>query len=254
MPLDVVVIGQGATGSAALYHLARRGARVAGIERFAPGHDRGSSHGRTRIIRVGYFEHPSYVPLVRRAYGMWRDLEDACGQSLLHVTGIAEIGPPGGVLVQGTLASSRLNDLPHQVFDAQELMRRYPAFNVPDDFVTVMQPEGGYLEAEPAVCAHAALAVSAGAQLRDNERVLAIEPRGGGVRVRTDRGMIEAGIAVIAAGPSRFHLAFAGDTSGGHMGRAAQSRSVCARAFSGFLCWKAPRASITACHCMQKMG
>jgi sarcosine oxidase len=200
MALDVVVIGQGATGSAALYHLARRGARVAGIERFEPGHDRGSSHGRTRIIRVGYFEHPSYVPLVRRAYGMWRDLEDASGQSLLHVTGIAEIGPPGGILVRGTLASSRLNDLPHQVLEARELIRRYPAFRVPDDFVAVMQPEGGYLEAEPALRAHVALAISAGAQLRAHERVLAVEPRRGGVRVHTDRGMVEAGVAVIAAG------------------------------------------------------
>jgi sarcosine oxidase len=103
--------------------------------------------------------------------------------------------------VQGTLASSRLNDLAHQVLDARELMRRYPAFNVPDDFVAVMQPEGGYLEAEPAVCAHVALAISAGAQLRDNERVHAVEPRGDGVRVRTDRGTFEAGIAIIAAGP-----------------------------------------------------
>ena len=201
MTFDVVVIGQGATGSAALYHLARRGARVTGIERFEPGHDRGSSHGRTRIIRVGYFEHPSYVPLVCRAYGLWRDLEDASGQSLLHVTGIAEIGPPGGILVQGTLAASRLHDLPHQVLDARELMRRYPAFSLPDEFVAVMQPEGGYLQAEPAVRAHVALAVSAGAELRANERVAAVEPRGDGVRVRTDRGTIEAGIAIISAGP-----------------------------------------------------
>src|ERR1700694_4968828 len=100
MALDVVVIGQGATGSAALYHLARRGARVAGLERFAPGHDRGSSHGKTRIIRLGYFEHPSYVPLVLRAYAKWRAIEEAAGRQLLHVTGILEIGPPEGVLVR----------------------------------------------------------------------------------------------------------------------------------------------------------
>ena len=110
-------------------------------------------------------------------------------------------GRLSGQLVQGTLAASRLHDLPHQVLDAREFMRRYPAFNLPDDFVAVMQPEGGYLEAEPAVRAHAALAVSAGAELRANERVTAIEPRGDGVRVRTDRGTIDAGIAIIAAGP-----------------------------------------------------
>ena len=85
---DVVVCGLGAMGSAALHHLARRGKRVLGLERFTPGHDRGSSHGSTRIIRLGYFEHPSYVPLLRRAYALWRELEAASGQRLLHVTGI----------------------------------------------------------------------------------------------------------------------------------------------------------------------
>ena len=100
--LDVVVVGLGIMGAAALYELARRGFRVLGIERFYLGHDRGSSHGETRIIRLGYFEHPSYVPLLRRAYALWRELERAAGQQLLHVTGIVEIGPPDGTVVQGT--------------------------------------------------------------------------------------------------------------------------------------------------------
>jgi sarcosine oxidase len=91
---DVVVCGLGAMGSAAVQHLARRGKRVLGLERYAPGHDRGSSHGLTRIIRLGYFEHPSYVPLLRHAYKLWHQLEQAIGRRLLHVTGIAEIGPP----------------------------------------------------------------------------------------------------------------------------------------------------------------
>src|SRR6267154_5143089 len=102
---DVVVCGLGAMGSAAAQHLARRGKRVLGIERHVPGHDHGSSHGATRIIRLGYFEHPSYVPLLRRAYELWRELESACGQQLLHVTGIAEIGAPDGTLVRGTLVA-----------------------------------------------------------------------------------------------------------------------------------------------------
>ena len=106
---DVVVCGLGAMGSAAVHHLARRRKRVLGLERFAPGHDRGSSHGATRIIRLGYFEHPSYVPLLRHAYGLWR-VERAAGRALLHVTvtGIAEIGPPNGALVKGTLGSARI--------------------------------------------------------------------------------------------------------------------------------------------------
>src|SRR5438874_11798335 len=104
---DIVVCGLGAMGSAALYALARRGRRVLGIEQFAPGHDRGSSHGATRIIRLAYWEHPSYVPLVRRAFELWRALEAAAGRRLLHITGVAEIGPLDGALVSGTLASAR---------------------------------------------------------------------------------------------------------------------------------------------------
>src|SRR5438132_1511612 len=128
---DIVVCGLGAMGSAALYTLARRGVRVLGIERFAPGHDHGSSHGATRIIRLAYWEHPSYVPLLRRAYELWRELEAAAGQQLLHITGVAEIGPPDGVLVRGTLAAAQLHALPHEVLAAPELMRRLPAFRLP---------------------------------------------------------------------------------------------------------------------------
>src|SRR6266851_6633317 len=112
---DVVVCGLGVTGAAALHQLARRGVRVLGLERLRPGHDRGSSHGETRIIRLGYFEHPSYVPLVRSAYASWREIEAAAGRQLLHVTGIAEIGRPGGVLVAGTLASIHRHGLPHEI-------------------------------------------------------------------------------------------------------------------------------------------
>src|SRR2546425_403517 len=119
---DVVVCGLGAMGSAALHELARRRLRVLGIERFAPGHDRGSSHGATRIFRLAYFEHPSYVPLARRALARWREIEAAAGQKLLHVTGVAEIGPPDGMLVRGTLAAARLHALRHEVLAAGEFM------------------------------------------------------------------------------------------------------------------------------------
>src|SRR5438128_6422207 len=116
---DVVVCGLGAMGSAVLRELSHRGLRVLGIERFTPGHDRGSSHGATRIIRLAYFEHPSYVPLLRRAYELWREVEVAAGQKLLHVTGVAEIGPPDGILVKGTLASAKLHALRHDVLSAR---------------------------------------------------------------------------------------------------------------------------------------
>src|SRR5581483_7984229 len=120
---DVVVCGLGAMGSAALYRLAGRGARVLGLDRYPAGHDRGSSHGATRIIRLGYFEHPSYVPLVQRAYALWRELERAAGRPLLHGTGIAEIGAPESALVRGTLASARQHGLRHEVLGSHEVVR-----------------------------------------------------------------------------------------------------------------------------------
>jgi sarcosine oxidase len=201
MTLDVAVIGLGAMGSAALYHLARRKVRAIGIERFSPGHERGSSHGSTRIIRLGYFEHPSYVPLVRRAYALWRDLEAVSGRSLLTVTGIAEIGNEQSELVQGTLASSRLHGLPHDILDASELMRRYPAFRLPRDVIGVVQPDGGYLEAEAAVQTHLDLAGAAGADIRHDQRVVALEPRSGGIRIHLDSSVIDATAAIVTAGP-----------------------------------------------------
>jgi sarcosine oxidase len=198
---DAVVIGLGAMGSAAVGSLARRGCKVIGIERFEPGHDRGSSHGATRIIRQGYFEHPSYVPLVRAAYPLWRELAAETGEPLITVTAILEIGAPESELVAGTLAASRAHGLAHDVLDARELRRRFPLFEVPDHYVAVLQPDGGFLRAEPAVRAMLARARAAGAELRTGETVHAIEPHGTGVRVVTARGVIDAGRAVVTAGP-----------------------------------------------------
>ena len=197
---DVVVCGLGAMGSAALHALASRGKRVLGLERFAPGHDRGSSHGATRIIRLGYFEHPSYVPLLRRAYALWRELEAAAGRTLLHVTGIAEIGSPDSALVKGTLAASRLHGLRHDVLTAPELMRRFPAFALPPDYVAVVQPDGGFVEVEPSIAALITLATAKGADIRSGERVQAIEPRAGCVRIVTERDVVEAGSIIVTAG------------------------------------------------------
>jgi sarcosine oxidase len=197
---DVAVVGLGAMGSAALLGLARRGVRAVGIERFTPGHDRGSSHGETRIIRLGYFEHPSYVPLLRRTYELWRELEAQCPRPLVHITGIIEIGPPAGEVVAGTLRASREHGLPHDVLDARQVMRRFPAFRIPQDYVGIFQPDGGFLDVEPSVEAMIALAKSAGAQVRPAERVHAVKQSGSGVRVETDRGVVEAGTAIVAAG------------------------------------------------------
>jgi sarcosine oxidase len=188
-------------GSAALRELARRNISVLGIERFAVGHDRGSSHGATRIIRLAYFEHPSYVPLVRRAHALWRELEAASGQKLVYVTGVAEMGPPDGTLMQGTLASARLHGLRHEMLTASEFMSSFPAFRLPSDFITMLQPDGGFLLAEPSIHALIGQAKAAGAQVREQVAVRAIEPRAGAVRVDTDDGAIDAAAAIVAAGP-----------------------------------------------------
>jgi sarcosine oxidase len=198
---DAVVVGLGAMGSATLRELARRGVRALGIERFMPGHDRGSSHGETRIIRLGYFEHPSYVPLLRRTYALWRELEAATGKTFVRITGIVEIGRPDGELVAGTLAASRMHGLPHEVLDASETMRRFPAYRLPSDFVGVVQPDGGYVAVEAAIAAQLALAQAAGAELQTGVTVRAVTPHGGGMRVATSQGEIEAGTVIITAGP-----------------------------------------------------
>jgi sarcosine oxidase len=198
---DVVVIGLGAIGSAALHHLARRGLSAVGLEQFSPGHDHGSSHGESRMIRLGYFEHPAYVPLLRRTYALWRELETMSGQDLLRITGIVEIGRPDGALVSGTLAASRLHALPHEVLSAAEAMRRFPAFHLPADVVGVYQPDGGYLVPELAIAAQIVLAQLAGAEVRSGATVQALVPQADGVRVETGPADFEARIAVVTAGP-----------------------------------------------------
>jgi sarcosine oxidase len=183
----IVVIGLGATGSAALCQLARRGITATGIEQFQIGHDRGSSHGPTRIIRLAHFENEAYVPLLRRAYTLWAELEQTARCRLVRFTGIAEMGPPDSELIRGTLAAAKRYGLPHEIVDAASLMRRYGAFRIPRSFVAVLQPDGGYIEAAAAIDANIRIAMEAGARMRSGETVTAIEPHGGGVRVRTDR-------------------------------------------------------------------
>ena len=200
MQFDVAVIGLGAMGSAALFHLARRGLKVIGLERFQPGHDKGSSHGESRAIRLGYFEHPSYVPLARRAYENWAELERLTGETVLTKTGVLEVGKPGSVIFNGSLEASRLHGLAHEVLDAAEMRRRHPQFVLPDGYMAVWQPDGGFVRPELANRLHLELARQEGAEIRFRKQVLAIEPTGEGVRLRTDAGPIEADRVIVAAG------------------------------------------------------
>jgi sarcosine oxidase len=198
--VDVVVAGLGAMGSAAAYHLARRGASVLGFDRFAPPHALGSSTGRSRIIREAYFEDPLYVPLVRRAYELWAELERATGRTLFVRTGGLMLGPPDGVVVAGALRSAREHVLPHEILDAAEVHRRVPGMRVTSDMVGVWEPRAGFLVPEAAIAAHLALAAEHGAELHTDEPVLAWEPVGDGVLVTTARGRYRARRLVLAAG------------------------------------------------------
>jgi sarcosine oxidase len=198
---DVIVIGLGGMGSASAYHLARRGKRVLGLEQFDLLHERGSSHGLTRIIRLAYHEDPSYVPLLRRSYELWHDLEADSGERLLITTGSLEGGPEDGPTFRGALAAAQLHDLPHEVMAATELRDRYPAYaGFGDDTRVVYQPDGGFLLAERTIQAHADGARAAGAELRFREAVTGWETLADGVRVSTAKGTYEADRLVICAG------------------------------------------------------
>lgn len=197
---DVAVIGLGAMGSLSAWALAGRGARVIAFERFRPGHDRGSSHGDTRIFRTAYFESPEYVPLLQRAMQLWRRLEKAGGTELLTLTGGLAIGPPDGELVQGMLASARQNDLSHRLLDAAEMERLYPQHRLAADEIAVREERAGFLRPERAVAAAAACAESLGAHLMVETQVTGIEASGGGVVVETSRGRFAAERALVAAG------------------------------------------------------
>jgi sarcosine oxidase len=197
---DVIVVGLGAMGSASAYHLARRGARVLGLERFAPKHAMGSWHGDSRIIRELYFEHPLYVPFVQRAYELWEALERAAGEPLLTLNGGLMVGPREGMLIAGTLASAAEHGLAAELLTPREVRARFPAFALDDDLVAMLDPRAGFLRPEACVDAHRSLAARHGAELRFEEPLLAWEPEGGGVRVRTPAGAYTADRLLLTAG------------------------------------------------------
>src|SRR5258705_2683815 len=144
---DVIVLGTGGVGSAVVYQLAKRGAKVLGLDQFRGGHDRGSSHGETRVIRQAYFEHSDYVPLLLRAYELWRELEQESGTDLLHQVGLLQVGPPDGFVVHGVLEAARLHGLPVESLEGGQVPRRFPGFRVPDRAVGGFDSAPGYSEA-----------------------------------------------------------------------------------------------------------
>lgn len=196
---DAIVLGAGGVGSAAMWQLARRGLRVLGIDRFHPPHDRGSSHGHTRIIRQAYFEHPDYVPLLLESYRLWEDLEQLVGQVLKRETGLVEIGPPEGVVVPGVLQAAEAHGLDVEKFSARDIQQRWPAFRVTDDLVGVFERRAGLLYVERCVQACIDAASAAGAELLTGVEVQGWTS-GADIVVNTSAGEFRTQTLVITAG------------------------------------------------------
>jgi len=198
---DTIICGLGAMGSAAAFHLARRGQRVLGLDRYTPPHTLGSSHGKSRIIREAYFENPLYVPFVRRAYECWAELEQLSGKQLLTPTGGLMIGPRGGSVVDGARASAVTHGLPFEQLGAADVERRVGAFHMAAGDVAIFEPRAGILAPERAIEAHLALAAASGAALHYDEPVLRWTATDDGVQVTTARRTVRAHRLVISAGP-----------------------------------------------------
>lgn len=206
---DVAVVGLGALGAATVRPLAQRGARVLGIDRHAPPHDQGSSHGESRITRLAIGEGDAYVPLVRRSHAIWRELERQTGTSLYQATGGLVLAPEGRVaahhgkpdFVRRTIASAQRHGIAHELLDAREIRRRFPQFTLQGNEVGYYEPEAGLVRPEEAIRAQLAVARAAGAHLRTGETVLGLEPQGDGtVLLATDQGRYRARQVVLAAG------------------------------------------------------
>ena len=207
MTYDAIVIGVGGMGSATLYQLARRGLNVLGIEQFDIPHEMGSSHGLTRIIRLAYYEDPSYVPLLRRTYELWRQIEQETSEQILYTTGSIDAGKEDSEVFAGSLKSCQEHDIAHEVLDSKALSQRFPGYQFPPEYMALYQPDGGIIVPERSISAHAAAARSHGAEIHTGERVQGWDPTGdGGVTVTTDAGTYRARKLVLCGGAWMYKL------------------------------------------------
>lgn len=205
---DVVVVGLGATGSAAMFHLARAGVQVLGVDRYVPPHAMGSSHGDTRITRRAVGEGSEYIPFVSRSHTLWRELEDASGESLLVEVGALIMAPEGTAspmhgsadFMGSTTAVAEQHDIPHEIISADDVRRRFPQFHLEGEYLGYFEPGAGYVRAEAAVRAHIDVAEEFGATVRLDERVVGVEQAHGRVVVTTDKARYSATTVVLAVG------------------------------------------------------
>lgn len=197
---DVIVVGLGAMGSAAAFHLAASGLKVLGLDRFRPPHELGSSHGQTRIIREAYFEHPIYVPIVQRAYELWAELAAQTSHRLFVQTGGLMLGIPEGVVVRGAQHSAELHGLAHEYLSARAIRARFSALRPAMSMAGIWEPRAGILFPEKCIAAHLEAATRAGASLLFDQEVTCWEPAGDSARVRTATGEYRARQVVLSAG------------------------------------------------------
>jgi sarcosine oxidase len=175
---DVIVVGIGSMGSAATYELARRGKNVLGLEQHSIPNSQGSHHGSNRIIRLAYFEHPSYIPLLQRSYELWRELEEAESKTgmlqgkLLHITGSLDCGPNDGTCVSNSAASCRQHNIPHEVLTGKQVRERFPGYQLPDDYSACWQADGGFLDTNKCISSFVAAAQRLGATVHAHQQVL----------------------------------------------------------------------------------
>jgi sarcosine oxidase len=199
-PYDLVVIGVGGIGSAVVAHAARRNLRVLGIDQFSMPNRRGSSHGVTRILRVGLHEGPTYVPLVLRALELWRDLGKEIGTPIFHNNGSFDIAPPESPIFRGSKAACEKHNLRHEILDAKETHRRFPGVTPDPGMMAVYQPESGFVLSELAIEAHLNVALAAGAELHGHETVVSWTKKGDTYTITTDRGSYESAAIVVSTG------------------------------------------------------
>ena len=197
---DATVVGLGGMGSAALYHLAKRGISVCGIEQFEFGHKNGSSHGETRIIRKAYPEEPKYIPLLNRSYELWAELEEASGTDLLIKSGFIAISEAGSEFLKTIGEGNRQYNLPHEYWTADDIRKHAPQFNVPDSMAAFYDPLGGFVYVEKCQQAHLMLAKKQGAAIYENEAVQQWKAVGDGVEISTQNGKIHAGKLILTTG------------------------------------------------------
>jgi sarcosine oxidase len=197
---NTIVLGVGGMGSSVCYELAKRGKTVLGLERFDIPNDMGSSHGYTRIIRLAYYEHPSYVMLLKRAYELWNEIQSRAGKRILVKTGSIDAGPADSWVFKGSLQSCVEHDLQHQVLTGREINQRFPGYQLPYDLMGIFQPDGGFVLPEIATVAYVEAAHAMGAEIHGREEVLGWEPYGDGVRVISDRDEYYADSLVITSG------------------------------------------------------